>query len=398
MVTDDRYTGTTTGAAFESQDASDFDFTAFYKDFTDACRIHLAKHEVTWFTTYATPERPVDVVLNLSCGAQTVPNLMLLWVRLFDALGIDYVATAGTKYCCGRNFQRLGREETGERLANHAMDRFASWDPATNVQTCGSCYIEFGYQARLREAERGEKPFEVLHLNDFLLRRLRELGDDVPWKKELPRRVLLHAEGAEVHPTKAEARDTAIATMGLIPGVEFVGMADAPSLGMPCASTKVGGPKMLAHITPEQYRQTQDELVAQAKAAGADTLTTQHFGCHKEWSKFGSDRLPILHYLSLVGEALGVTVPDRYQTLWRLGDLSQILERSRPQWESWGMAEERAREIVRKTYASGYASEVPRCPCEGDCDDVSRGSECETSWYDVFTGGEQLPVLELPGP
>lgn len=52
-------------------------------------------------------------------------------------------------------------------------------------------------------------------------------------------------------------------------------------------------------------------------------------------------------------EALGAEVVDRFKMLWQLGDPEKILEKSRPQWESWGIPEAEARELVKKFYNSG---------------------------------------------
>jgi hypothetical protein len=69
-------------------------------------RLQVARDEVSWIERYGRPEKSVAVTLNLSCGAQTVPHVMLLRVGLFERLGVDFVATAGPQFCCGRSFQR----------------------------------------------------------------------------------------------------------------------------------------------------------------------------------------------------------------------------------------------------------------------------------------------------
>lgn len=393
MVTNDRMlTKNAAGEDFDLSKADSFDYTRFYRDMSDSERLQVSKHELRWLQSYVRPERSAEVVLNLSCGAQTTPHLLMTQVALFEALGIDFVATAGPQYCCGRVYQRFGKDQAGDRMAAKAIDRFASWRPTQNVQTCGSCLIEFSYHVDKRREEAGTAPFEVVHITHFLLDKLKDLGDAVPWKRSLPCRVLLHAEGAEVHPTKEEARTAVIETLALIPGVEYAGLVENPSLGQPCATKGPGEPSVLNDITPQEYRQVQAELTAQADAAGADVIVTPHHTCHREWSKFGSNSVPIVHYQSLLAEALGITVPDRFQTLWRLGDAEKVLETSRPHWESWGIAEADAREMVKKFFVPRYASQVQRCPCEGNCFEAvagprGAGAGCETSWNAMLTDG-----------
>jgi hypothetical protein len=396
MVTDNRMLSkNAAGEDFDLSKAESFDFNRFYMDMQQSERLQVSKDEMTWVQRYSKPEDSAEVVLNLSCGVQTTPHVMLIQVALFEALGIDFVALAGQAYCCGRTFQRFGRADVGDRMATTSIRRFSSWQPTTNVQSCGSCLIEFDYQVAKIAEETGDAPFEVVHVTRFLLDTLRRLGDDVPWVAPVPRRVLLHAEGAEVHPTKEEARRAIIDTLALVPGVECVGLVDNPSLGQPCATKGPGEPSVLNDISPEEYRQVQTELEQQAREAGADAIVTPHHACHREWCKFGSDRLPVIYYQSLVAEALGIRVPDRFQTLWRMADPERILEASRPHWESWGIAEDEARELVKKHFVARYAAAVQRCPCEGSCEETraGAGAACDTAWDAVLAAATADPAV-----
>jgi hypothetical protein len=384
------------GQDFDLSEAETFDFSQFFAEHLEGERLQVSREEVDWLQTYTPPREAVDVVLNLSCGVQAVPHLMLTQVAIFRALGISFAATAGRQYCCGRIYQRYGRPGLGDRMAAKAIDRFASWHAPTNVQCCGSCLIEFDYHVARRTEETGTAPFDVIHITRFLRDRLSALGAAAPWTTTIPRRVLLHAEGAEVHPTKEEARTAVIETLALIPGVEYVGLVRNPTLGQPCAATYPGGPSVLHDVTPEQYREVQAELEEQARAVGADSIVTHHHQCHREWCKFGSDRLPVIHYQTLLAEALGLSVPDRFQTLWRLGDPELVLERSRPHWESWGIPESDARDMVRRHFVPRYAAAIQRCPCEGQCADAVNGSgaACETSWTAAHARGVEIPMIQ----
>jgi hypothetical protein len=395
MVSDDRKMGGQ--QVVDDAGAAPFDYSAFFNGFIDAERLQVSRDELAWMQTYKEPDRAADVVLNLSCGEQVAPHLMLTQVALLTALGIDFVATAGRQFCCGRIYHRFGKDDLGDRLAASAITRFASFQPTTNVQVCGSCLIEFDYHvAKMREA--GNDPFEVVHITRFLLDRLNELGDRVPWKRSIPRRVLLHAEGAELHATKEEARGAVIETLALIPGVEYAGLVTDPSAGAPCSVVSPGGPSILHDLDEERYRQVQDELWAQAEAVGADAIVTHHHLCHREWCKFGSQRLPVIHYQSLLAEALGISIPDRFQTLWKLGDPEKVLRQSRPHWSSWGIAEEQAREMVKDVFVPEYAAAVQRCPCDGDCVDAAEGSgaACRPSWNAMVIPGADLTTAAGP--
>jgi hypothetical protein len=103
MVVDNRRISAGAGGKdFDISGASTFNYARFFGDMWDSQRMQLGRHEVTWQEVHRPPVRAADVVLNLSCGVQTVPHLMVLQVALFARLGVDFVAVAGPAYCCGR--------------------------------------------------------------------------------------------------------------------------------------------------------------------------------------------------------------------------------------------------------------------------------------------------------
>src|SRR6266545_1154855 len=110
MVTDNRMvTKNAGGKEFDLSNADSFDYSSFFGDMSDSERLQVSKDEMRWFQRHVAPDRRADVVLNLSCGVQTIPHLMLVQVALFEKLGVDFVATAGPQYCCGRILQRNGK-------------------------------------------------------------------------------------------------------------------------------------------------------------------------------------------------------------------------------------------------------------------------------------------------
>jgi hypothetical protein len=348
----------------------EFDRAKMFAFNRQAERVQVSQAEMTWLQHYSKPDRPADVVLSMGCGMQMTPHLMMVLVTLFRQLDIDFVATAGSNFCCGMTYQRPGKEfgqsERGNRIATTSIRRFASWAPTTTVQPCGSCFVEFSRQVDLMRAE-GQAPFEVVHLTRFLLDALRRLGDKVPWQQPVPRRVMLHAEGAEVHASKEIQRNEVISTLELVPGVEFVGLVEDPSAGQPCVFKPGTRDSVLSGLTPAEYRHVLAELRTQADAVGADAILTHHHVCHREWSKFSTRRLPVIYYPALLTEALGVTIPDRFQMLWNLRDPKRILEETRVWWSSWGISESEANEIVHKLFVPAYSSAIQTCPCEGSC-------------------------------
>ena len=146
-----------------------------------------------------------------------------------------------------------------------------------------------------------------------------------------------------------------------IPGVEVIGFAKTQALNL-CDNA---GPKV-AQINTADYHAAQRDLEGYLDESGADTIVTLYHGCTRELGKFASDKLRVRHYISLVAEALGVSKPDRFSEYWRLGDEQTILERARPNWESWGIDEAEAKRLVHRYFVPSYI-QAPDCPCNGEC-------------------------------
>jgi hypothetical protein len=352
-----------------------FDPVQYYRNLEECYKLQVLPEEVDWETTATRRTGTAPVILNLSCAIQATPHLMLTQVALFKTLGIDFVATSGTQFCCGRPFGMSGDVTKGDRVAWHTIDRMATWNSTTNVQQCGSCLLQFRYNVEQMREQTGSAPWdEVVHITDFVLQRLKEMGDSIPWADPKPtgtRRFLLHAEGLELHPTKLEARHAVIETLGMIPGVEFAGLVTPPSVGQPCDSDSrpelkdAFGHTLLSDITTDAYRQAQAELLAQAEAVGAEGILTLHHRCQREWGKFSSPKLPIMHYHSLLLEALGTTVPDRFRRLWQM-EADEILVETRPYWQAWGLDEAEAKRLVTKFFVPEYERNVRYCACDLD--------------------------------
>jgi hypothetical protein len=394
-----RYTGSQVMVTDGSGEVEPFDTKRFYDYLAECYQLQVRRDEVGWEMAANDRQGEAQVVLNLSCGIQATPHLMLTHVAIFRALGIDFVATAGTKFCCGRPFGVSGDPDLSNRIAMHSIGRLKTWNSTINVQCCGSCLVQFHANAERIREETGEAPFEVIHMTEYLLRALKEMGDTVPWVRE-PRakRVLLHAEGADVHQTKVVQRNAVIETLGLVPGLEFAGLVEEPTLGAPCGSEERAdnpgsvGHTLLSDITTAEYHATQRELLDQARAAGADAIVTHHHKCTREWSKFGSPELPIMHYQTLVADALGIEVPDRFQALWQLDDTELILTETRPYWESWGITEDEARSLVPKFFVPEYEATVQRCPCEFEGGGCFAKAAPDTSTADVDAMCKRLGI------
>ena len=356
---------------------------AMYQAQEEPSFLLLRKDEMNWMTTAVEPDRRVEAFLLLGCGARGLPHILKDSVAVLEALGVSFVAGAGQQYCCGNPY-RPDRLDAADRLAAASIDRMTAWGASTLVHWCTACQLTFDAWSHDRDRvwtggvpnvpmrPRGapQDHVENVHIHTFIERRLRELGDRVPWKKSLRRRVLV-----EGHPDLTEVHDVAMTTgaqmLSLVPGVEVLGYVDPPTVftrpGSNCSN-------LLKDLTVHDVQRIRVELATQARERGADTISCQHHNCHRTWSRFASDGLRVQQCVSIVAEALGVVSPDRDQAVARLGDTETIVEHTAPYWRSWGLDRDDATEVARRTFDAKYADR-PTCACGGD---VSKCTEMPT--------------------
>lgn len=346
---------------------------ALYQAQEEPARLLIAKDEMRWMTHNVPPDRTVDVFLLLGCGARGLPHILLDSVAVLEALGVRFVAGAGQQFCCGNPY-RPDRLDAADRLTANSIDRMTAWGASTIVHWCTACQLTFGAWSRNSEEvwtggtvmpmkPRGavQDGVENVHIHTFIERRLRELGDQVPWKNTPRRRVLV-----EGHPELTDVHDVAMTTgaqmLSLVPGVEVLGYVKAPEAfarpGSNCSNA-------LANLTLHDVQRIRSELASQARARGADTISCQHHNCHRTWSRFASEGLRVEQCVSIVAEALGVRSPDRYQEFAQLGETEMVVDRAESIWQSWGIDRAEATDLARKIFDAKYAAK-PSCACGGD--------------------------------
>jgi hypothetical protein len=341
-------------------DPTKFDARGFYDAMRESKSLLVRREDLRWIETFAEPDRPVEALLAFGCAVQHTPHLMLEATAVFDVLGIDYVAVTGRQFCCGRPFQRLGgSDEAADRISAKSYERFVRYQPQTTVQWCGACTIQ--YQDVI--SKQTDAPFDVVHVTRYVAERLRELGDAVPFKYEVPTRFAIHAHDG--HPQQRTDLSYILEILEMIPGVDYAGAIQPPSAGSPCDLTGPTAVSVLNTLDSTQYRLAVAELEGQARALRADTVVTAYHKCQMEWSKFSSRRLGVREWMSVLAEALGVGYADRFTTYWHLGDPAEIVERARPEWQSWGLTEQEALEAATRHFVPRYAADVHHCDCGG---------------------------------
>jgi hypothetical protein len=271
----------------------------------------------------------------------------------------------------------MGKMHGTTRLNAAAIGRMVSWGARTAVHTCTQCVNTYSEIGRRQEFETGqEQAVRHTQLLRFLDERLTELGDRVPWRKDVAAKIVVHGHSdySYVHD---QAKQDVAAVARHIPGVEFVGNLDRIFVDYICDSSlrTVGfsGETRRGATEPAQENRppkTREEVVVRRRqladivaALGADTVSPQHQTCLQMWQPFASESVQVRHIVSLLAEALGVGHADRYQAASQLGDTNAIVEQTRPIWSQWGMTQERAFATARGMFDPAYQTADSSCAC-----------------------------------
>jgi Fe-S oxidoreductase len=348
--------------------------STYFRDLTEHSHMLVSRDELAWFERQPGANHRADVFMNLSCAAQLVPNLLLDTVAVLERLDVSFVAAAGAPACCGKPFLHADHPETTEGIGRARILRTVGWGAKTQVNWCTACQAMFTAGAARRSVVDGvDHPVREVQVLTFLEQRVRELGDRVPWRKPVPRRVLV-----EGHPAwgvvARDAQEAGARLLSLIPGVQVVDLYDGHSDESPCTMRGrdpgwTPPPEYERRNTAEDVGEHRTTLADYADSRGADTVSCQHQSCHALWSRYASDRLAVRHAVSILAEALGCAHPDRYQAAARLGNPDEFLSQTREVWQSWSMTESRARELAAGISDPTYADAATQHSCggHGDC-------------------------------
>jgi hypothetical protein len=348
-----------------------YSISKVFRDLADQCHLLLSRDEVRWFERPPGPDHRAEVFVNLSCGTQKMPHLLLDTVAVLERLGVSFLAAAGSAGCCGKPFRTIGRTATGEQISRNRIKRSLGWGARTHVNWCTACQVTSTVAAARRLHTEGEgHPVREVQVLGFLEEQVRKLGDGVPWKRRVPRRVLVEGH-PDWSPFHRDAQEAAARLLELVPGVEVIDVYDGLSEESPCTghAREAGWTPpawYLRQDTAEGIQEHRKTLAEFVHTRGADTVSCQHHTCHGRWSRYASNRLAVIHPVSILADALDCAHPDRYQAAVRLGDVDEFLVQTRSVWQSWGISEDRARELAADISDPKFTDATTESACGHD--------------------------------
>lgn len=256
---------------------------------------------------YETP----DIVFYTGCNVIKTPHIALLVLEVLDALGVSYAVMGGTATCCGIQQFKRGDAKTAGRLGFNTIERLARPGAAKVVSWCPSCFIQIGevalpaYTAATGQA----MPFEMAPIAELFAERLDDLRKLFVHRVE--KRVALSERSAV--PGIMVAVKTVLRA---IPGLDLV------ELDVPVLSTQASHLSVLPKFK-EELRQRE---FAAAAAAGVTTFASIFHACHRDLIAYQPDvSFELINFMELIGEAMGIHIPDLYKRLKLMGDIDQII-------------------------------------------------------------------------
>jgi Fe-S oxidoreductase len=253
---------------------------------------------------------PPDIVFYTGCNVIKTPHIALLVLDVLDALGVSYEVMGGAATCCGIQHFKQGDAKTAGRIAYNTIERLARPGAARVVSWCPSCQIQIG-EVALPAFERsfGGMPFDLDPIAEFFAERLDDLRP--LFVHAVPKRVALQERSALPGVMIAVKR-----LLRAIPGLEVVEL-DVPVLSTQASHLSVL-PKFKAELREREFRA--------AAAAGVTTFASIFHGCHRELVKFQPEvSFELLNFMELIGEAMGIHIPDLYKRLSLIGDIDAII-------------------------------------------------------------------------
>jgi heterodisulfide reductase subunit D len=256
-------------------------------------------------------QRPAEKVFYFGCNILKTPDIALTVLDVLDRLRVDYEVLGGTGNCCGITFMRAGQPTTAHAQAAQTMHNMATFTPQEVLTWCPSCNVHM--QDFVLEPE--APAFPMRHVTGYFTERLADLQR--LFTHPVPKRVALH-EHHGVDGVVADVRRL----LQAIPGLELVSIPQLHDHGHQCAGFR---------HAPVAKANVHRVVLEQAAAAGVDVLADIYHSCHRELAAAERDYpFAVQNFVSLVGEAMGMTRQDLYKRMLLYRDIERILAESAP--------------------------------------------------------------------
>ena len=281
-----------------------------------------------------------DLVFYTGCNVIKTPHIALLVLDVLDALNVSYEVMGGNATCCGIQQFKQGDAKTAGRVGYNTIERLSRAGASKVVAWCPSCQIQIGEVALPAYKDSfGATPFDIAPIAEFFLERLGDLS-----------KLFVHPVRKKVALQERSALPRVMAAvksvLRTIPELEVV------ELDVPIVSTQ----SIHLNVLPQFKKDLQQREFAAAAAAGVTTFASVFHGCHRDLVHYQKDvSFELLNFMELIGEAMGIHIPDVYKRLSLMADVDAILADTADMIAAHGMDIEMVREVVIADMFGGKA-------------------------------------------
>jgi len=276
-------------------------------------------------------EAKPDIVFYTGCNVIRTPHIALLVLEVFDALGVSYEVMGGTHVCCGIQHFKQGDARTAGRIAFNTIERLGRPGAARVITWCPSCQIQIGEVALPSYQEAvGSAPFDMSPIAEFFAERLDDLR--ALFVHRVEKRVAIQERAALPAVMAAVKR-----VLRAIPGLELI------ELDVPVVSTQASH----LNVLPKFKAELREREFAAAAAAGVTTFASVFHNCHRDLVTYQPQvSFELVNFMELIGEAMGIGIPDLYKRLRLMNDIDAVVSDSADLIAAHGLDLEKVRDTV----------------------------------------------------
>lgn len=251
-----------------------------------------------------------DIVFYTGCNVIKTPHIALLVLEVLDRLNVTYQVMGGTAACCGIQHFKRGDAKAAGRVSYNTIERLSRPGASRVVSWCPSCQIQISEVALPAYRDSfGTAPFDMNPIAEFFAERLDDLR--ALFVHPVNKRIALQ-ERAALPGVMAAVKQV----LGAIPGLELV------ALDVPIVSTQANHLSVL----PQFKAELREREFHAAAEAGVTTFASIFHACHRELVRYQPQvSFELINFMELIGESIGIHIPDLYKQLRLIGDIDAII-------------------------------------------------------------------------
>jgi heterodisulfide reductase subunit D len=290
--------------------------------------------EVRWLKQVPPQPRKTENVVFLGCLTPAVfPHKIYALLDILEKMGIDFVALAGGKLCCGYNDCFIaGKVGEADEKARELVASVKAFSPQRVIHICPGCYRQFTeFFPRFFELD-----FKVQFYTQFLTENMGKINFTKPLDKTITFHdpcLLARRSGGDCESSRK--------LLEAIPGLKLVEMKHSKKQSLCCGGA--------ANLTYPQIGQVLlKALIREAQKTGADYLVDVCSSCHfAPYPQMAGLSFGLEDVVTLVNEAMGgKKYENKLAKYWSYGSIEKIVEESRENFEENGLTEKEVRELL----------------------------------------------------